>query len=80
MAAGLPIVAYAIEGVVDVVEDGAQARLSSPSDAAAMAAALESLLLDGSARRRLGAVARESVIAKHSFEAAIEQLETVYRS
>lgn len=80
MAAGLPIVAYAIEGVVDVVEDGAQARLSSPSDAAAMAAALESLLLDGSARRRLGAVARESVIAKHSFEAAIEQLEAVYRS
>jgi glycosyltransferase involved in cell wall biosynthesis len=80
MAAGLPIVAYAIEGVADVVEDGVQARLVTPSDSVGLAVALESLLLDGSERGRMGAAACESVMAEHGFGAVLKQLETVYRS
>jgi len=36
MAAGLPTAAFAIDGVTDVVAEGAQARLAAPDDAAAL--------------------------------------------
>ena len=78
MGAGLPTVAFGIDGVTDVVADGAHARLAAPDDAASLAAALAALLGDGAERRRLGAAAREAARAKHGFEAVVDRLEDIY--
>ena len=62
MAHGRPVVATAVGGLVDVVEDGVTG-LARPSHAIlpALRAALERLLADPSRRARLGAAARARV-------------------
>lgn len=80
MAAGLPVVAYAIEGVTDVVRDRAQGKLAAPGDTSGLAAAISSLMRDAAERSRLGAAARGAVAARHSFDTVIDQLEAVYNS
>lgn len=79
MGSGLPTVAFGIDGVVDVVADGAQALLAPPGNTAALASALERLVEDGALRARLGAAARELVIARYGFDSVIDRLEAAYR-
>ena len=62
MAHGRPVVATAVGGLVDAVEDGVTGLLVPPRDAAALRAALERLLGDPELRRSLGAAARERVV------------------
>lgn len=57
-AAGRAVVASRIGGVPELVEDGRTGLLVPPGDAAALAAVLQSLAADASARQRLGAAAR----------------------
>jgi glycosyltransferase involved in cell wall biosynthesis len=80
MAAGLPVVAFAIDGVRDVLTDGTEARLVAPGEVSALAAALGSLLPDAAQRLRLGRAARETVEARHGFATVVERLEAVYRA
>jgi glycosyltransferase involved in cell wall biosynthesis len=61
MAAGLPVVASAVGGVPELVEDGVTGVLVPPEDPAALAAALVRLLADRELRRRLGCAGRERV-------------------
>jgi len=61
MAHGLPIVASAVGGIPEILEDGVDALLVDPGDPAGLAAALESLLLEPERRRRLAAAASASV-------------------
>jgi glycosyltransferase involved in cell wall biosynthesis len=58
MAYGRPVVATAVGGLVDAVEDGVTGLVVPPGDTAALRAALERLLDDGALRARLGAAAR----------------------
>jgi len=58
MCAGLPIVATAAGGVVDLVRDGETALLVPPGDSAALAAAQVRLAQDQDLRERLGRAAR----------------------
>lgn len=53
MAAGVPVVATAVGGVPDVVEDGASGMLVPPGDPVAMAAAVRRLVRDPALRERL---------------------------
>jgi glycosyltransferase involved in cell wall biosynthesis len=76
LAWGRPVVATAVGGLVDAVEDGVTGLLVPPRDVAALRAALERLLGDAELRARLGAAARERAI---SFEEAAEQLLAAYR-
>jgi glycosyltransferase involved in cell wall biosynthesis len=59
MAHGRPVVASAVGGLLDLVEDEVTGLLVPPGDVAALRAALERLLGDRELRRRLGAAARE---------------------
>lgn len=62
MAAGLPAVAADCSaGVRMLAQDGAAARLVRRGDAPALAAALDALIVDTTARMRLGAAAREAM-------------------
>jgi glycosyltransferase involved in cell wall biosynthesis len=59
MAAGRPVVASAVGGLLDLVCDGETGLLVPPGDVAALRAALERLLGDPGLRARLGAAGRE---------------------
>jgi glycosyltransferase involved in cell wall biosynthesis len=54
MAAGLPVVASAVGGVPEIVDDGTTGLLVPPGDVSALAKALERLLADAALRARLG--------------------------
>ncbi|MBN1977594.1 MAG: glycosyltransferase family 4 protein [Anaerolineae bacterium] len=59
MAAGLPVVATAVDGNAEAVEDGVNGLLTPPGDPAALASALLRLLDDPALAARLGAAGRE---------------------
>jgi glycosyltransferase involved in cell wall biosynthesis len=69
MAHGRPVVATAVGGLVDAIEDGVTGLLVPPGDPAALRAALERLLDDRPLRERLGAAARARVRMTLSVEA-----------
>jgi glycosyltransferase involved in cell wall biosynthesis len=69
MAAGLPVVASAVGGIPELVEDGRTGLLVAPGDAAAFGRALEALAGDAELRRRLGTAARRR--AEREFDLAI---------
>lgn len=66
MALGVPPVAFAVGGLVEVVEDGESGLLVKPGDARALAEAVGRLTTEPRPRERLGAGARKRV---KSFEA-----------
>jgi glycosyltransferase involved in cell wall biosynthesis len=78
MAWGRPVVASAVGGLVDAVEDAVTGLLVPPGDVPALRGALEGLLADADLRARLGAAARAKVEQELSFEAATDALLAVY--
>ena len=79
MAWGRPVVASAVGGLLDAVDDGVTGLRVPPGHVAALRAALERLLGDAELRARLGAAAREKAERELSLDAAAERLEAVYR-
>ena len=70
MAYGRPVVATAVGGLVDVVEDGVTGVLVRPRDSAAMSREVRRLLDDAGLRARLGAAARDRAREQCSWERA----------
>jgi glycosyltransferase involved in cell wall biosynthesis len=62
MVTGCPVVASAVGGLREVVQDGSTGRLVPPGDPAALAAALDDLLDDSELRKRMGEAAREATL------------------
>ena len=79
MAAELPVVASAVGGVPEAVEDGDTGLLVPPHDPVPLAAALERLLADPALRRRLGASGRARVREHFGLEAFQQAHVDVYR-
>jgi len=75
MAFEKPVVATAIPGTADMVEDGVSALLVPPGDAKALAEAIERLLGDEALRRRLGRTA--GAVAQARFSSARMCAETL---
>jgi glycosyltransferase involved in cell wall biosynthesis len=74
MAAGRPVVASALSGIPELVEDGVNGLLVAPGDAAAVASALGSLLADPALGRRLGERGREKVEREFRLGASVTDL------
>lgn len=68
MSAGCAIVASAVPGIVDVIEDGVNGLLVAPGDADALASAVDRLLADPELAERLGRAAAQTAAA-HTVEA-----------
>jgi len=68
MAYGRPVVASAVGGLVDAVEDGVTGLLVPPRDPAALKAAIERLLEDPELRDRLGLAGREKARRELSWD------------
>lgn len=68
MAFGKPVVASAVAGVADYVEDGRNALAVPPGDPAAMREAIRRLAEDGNLRARLGSAARRDAETRYALE------------
>jgi len=78
MAAGLPVVAPAAGGPLEIITDGVDGILYPPGDVAALAEALQRLASDGALRSRLGEAAERSA-ARYSPERAAARTAAFYR-
>jgi glycosyltransferase involved in cell wall biosynthesis len=79
MAFGRPVVAAAVGGLRDAIEDGVSGVLVPPGDPAALRAALATLLGDAALRARLGDAARRRAQAVFSPASEGAALVEVYR-
>jgi phosphatidylinositol alpha 1,6-mannosyltransferase len=78
-ASGLPVVAPAIGGPVDLVDDGRNGCLVRPHDAMAIRDAVASLAADPAKRAEFGRTARAAV-AGRTWSAVADELVGHYRS
>ncbi len=78
MASGKATVASAMGQIKDVIRDGENGLLVPAGDEAALAGALERLIVDVALRVRLGRQAREDAVKDHSWEGYLSRLEDVF--
>jgi glycosyltransferase involved in cell wall biosynthesis len=80
-AAGLPLVASRLQGLIEAVDDGVTGFLFTPGDHVALAGHLASLLDNEALRTRMAAAARARVLARYSLarqrEALVEVIQRV---
>jgi len=79
MALGKPVVATAVAGNPELVQDGVSGLLVPPRDVATLAAAISRLLRDGELARQLGAAGEERVRRQFSTAVRLDRLEALYR-
>jgi len=68
LAMARAVVASRLGQIADVIGDGENGLLVEPNDAGALAQAIERLTGDDALRRRLGAAARQTVIAQYTWQ------------
>ena len=78
MAAGLPVVASAVGGVPEVVEDGRTGWLVPPAHPEAMAERLRALVIDPGLRRTMGAAGHERIRRHFSIAAMAAETAAIY--
>jgi L-malate glycosyltransferase len=78
MAAGVPVVATAVGGTPEMVENGVTGLLVPPRDAVALAEAIGSLLADPSRARAIGGAGQERVTERFSLQATVRETELLY--
>jgi len=77
-AAGRAVVATAVGGVPEIIEDGQTGRLVPPGQPAALAEAVLALFEDAPTREAMATRARAQVRSAHRIEDCTRQLETYY--
>lgn len=80
MAAGLPVVASAVGGIPDIIEDGVHGFLVPPGDVNALSDALGRLLADEELRIRMGMAGRRRIIERYVPERVLPQIDRLYQS
>lgn len=80
MSCGLPVVATAVSGNLDVVYDGENGILISPKKPKEMADAISMLLDDDEMKRKLGEAARRTIEERYTWEAISDKIIRCYES
>lgn len=78
MGCGLPVIATAVGGSPELIEDGVTGRLLPSDDAPALAATIATLVDDAEERRRLAARARSAAEARFALGAMVDHTARVY--
>lgn len=79
MAAGCPIVATAVGGIPESVEDGRNGFLVPPAQPIPLASAIVRVLSDESLRRRLSGASRQMVRERFSVDSHMTRLEQIFQ-
>ena len=79
MSMGKPVIATAVGGIPEVIEDGISGMLVPPSDSSALAQMILHLLKNPELRERLGSAAQARVREKFSAQRMIAQFQDLYR-
>ena len=80
MAAGVPVVATAVDGTPDIVEHGLTGLLTPPADPRTAAARLIQMTRDDGLRRRCVERARERLTARFDIRRMVHDLDELYAS
>jgi len=80
MAAGKPVVATPVGGVVELIEDEVTGLLVPPSDPAVLAMAILRLLEDKKLARRVGLQARFQTASRFSLQRMVQAYDAVYQT
>jgi glycosyltransferase involved in cell wall biosynthesis len=80
LAARLPVVATAVGGVADVVEDGVDGFLVPRGDVEALAERLAQLAGDPELRERMGAAGAARIPSRYAVERLIDDVDELYRA
>jgi glycosyltransferase involved in cell wall biosynthesis len=78
MAAQLPVVATSVGAIPDILADGETGIIVPPRDVAALAAAIEKLVVDRSSREQMGRKGRERYLAGYTERHSMQQLVRVF--
>lgn len=78
MACGKACIATDVPGSRDIIEDGVSGLLVPPEDPSALANAIRRLMDDPDLRARLGAAARQRVLAHYTIEREVADHERLY--
>ncbi|HVA30646.1 MAG TPA: glycosyltransferase family 4 protein [Gaiellaceae bacterium] len=79
LAAQRPVVATAVGGVPDVIEEGVDGFLVEVGDVEALAERLERLARDPELRRRMGEAGRARVVPRYRVERLVDDVDALYR-
>jgi len=79
MAAGVPIVATAVGGVPDLVDNGVEGILATPGDPASLAFGLSRVLGDLELGRTMGLAGRQKALEKYAIERVVDRHLALYR-
>lgn len=79
MAAARPVVATAVDGSVELVEDGVTGRLTPPRDPEALAQEITMLLDDPEMRERMGREGRRRIERDFGLERMVDETAALYR-
>jgi glycosyltransferase involved in cell wall biosynthesis len=80
MAAGLPVIANAVGGLLDLIDNGRTGLLVPPSDPDALTPALRFLIENPARAAAIGEAARAEVRQRYSFERMVSAFEDLYTS
>jgi glycosyltransferase involved in cell wall biosynthesis len=80
MAAGVPVVATAVGGIVDAVQDGAEGLLVAAGDALGLVTAIERIAGDAALRRAMGTAGRSRAEREFSIARMTDRYVELYRS
>ena len=78
MAAGLPVIATAVGGVPELIQDGVTGLLVPPREPKELSASILRLLRDEELCGRLGRAGRERVVRDFTFDRLINVLKRLY--
>jgi len=78
MSAGIPVIATAHGGPLEMVVDGETGLLVPPGDPAALAAAIELLLLDAPKRKAMGDAGRRRIENEFALDTSLNRVQQVY--
>ncbi len=79
LAAAKPVVATRVGGTPDLLGDGERGRLVPPAEPEALARAVLETLEESEAARRRAQAGREHVLARHSSERLLRDVDALYR-
>ncbi len=80
MAAGVPVVAFAIGGMKDMIRDGVNGRLVAPHDVGALAKAVSDLVEAPAQAAELGAAARRDILAEATLDHQAARYEALFET